>query len=77
MRSLPRHPLVLAVGLRLSNPDAVLSRSDLTDLGYERRAVGRDLPCGAGRGVARLLAADDNVLTDEAEIDYLETLSRT
>jgi len=24
---------------RLANPDAVLSRSDLRDLGYERRAV--------------------------------------
>ena len=26
-------------GLRLENPEAVLSRSDLAELGYERRAI--------------------------------------
>jgi hypothetical protein len=29
----------LAAAERLANPDAVLSRSDLRELGYERRAV--------------------------------------
>jgi hypothetical protein len=30
---------------RLSNPDAVLSRSDLRELGYERRAVDAIFRC--------------------------------
>jgi hypothetical protein len=30
---------ILPITSRLANPDAVLSRSDLRDLGYERRAI--------------------------------------
>jgi hypothetical protein len=29
----------LSAAVRLANPEAVLSRSDLRDLGYERRAI--------------------------------------
>jgi hypothetical protein len=45
------------LGERLANPDAVLSRTDLRDLGYERRAVDaifRRLPRG---GSPRLFPA--------------------
>jgi hypothetical protein len=43
---------------RLSNPEAVLSRSDLRDLGYERRAVDavfRSCPVVALPGYSRPL----------------------
>ena len=43
---------------RLSNPDAVLSRSDLRELGYERRAVDcifRAVPVESWPGYSRPL----------------------
>jgi hypothetical protein len=48
----------LSVAERLVNPDAVLSRSDLRELGYERRAVDavfRALPIVALPGYSRPL----------------------
>ncbi len=48
---------------RLANPEAVLSRSDLRELGYERRAIDaifRALPVVALPGYSRpLVRADD------------------
>jgi hypothetical protein len=49
--------------VRLQNPDAVLSRSDLAELGYERRAVDaifRGCPIVSLPGYARpLIRVDD------------------
>ena len=44
---------------RLGNPDAFLFRTDLRELGLERRAVGRHLPLASDRRAPRLLATAD------------------
>lgn len=57
--------------VRLSNPDALLTRSDLRELGLERRAVDavfRELPCVAFPGYSRPLIRVG---------DYLELVERS